>query len=92
MANPWDSDRLPPAIAGLRAYDPGHDLVAWRCRFPDSLVELGSNENPLGPSPNALAAAQTALTKTHRYPDPLGSDLKRALAHRHDVGADRTSC
>lgn len=87
MANPWDSDRLPPPIAGLRAYDPGHDLVAWRRRFPDALIELGSNENPLGPSPHALTAAQSALTQAHRYPDPLGGDLKRALAQRHGIDA-----
>jgi histidinol-phosphate aminotransferase len=85
MANPWDADRLPAAIAGLRAYDPGHDLAAWRRRFPDTLTELGSNENPLGPSPKAVAAAQAALTQMHRYPDPLGGDLKRALARHHDV-------
>lgn len=85
MANPWDPDRLPPAIAALRAYDPGHDLVAWRRRFPGTLAELGSNENPLGPSPRALDAAYTALEQAHRYPDPLGGDLKQALARRHGV-------
>src|SRR5690606_29009956 len=87
MAKPWDPDRLPSAIAALRAYDPGHDLVAWRRRFPDVLVELGSNENPLGPSPRAMAAARDALGQMHRYPDPLGGELKRALARRHQVDA-----
>lgn len=83
--SPWDAERLPAAIAGLRAYDPGHDLVAWRRRFPDVLVELGSNENPLGASPQALAAARGALAQSFRYPDPLGGDLKRALASRLGV-------
>jgi histidinol-phosphate aminotransferase len=89
MANPWDTDRLPTAIAALQAYDPGHDLVAWRRRFPETLVELGSNENPLGPSPDAMAAAREALAQMHRYPDPLGGDLKRALARRHEVDASQ---
>lgn len=89
MANPWDTDRLPPAIVALRAYDPGHDLVAWRRRFPVSLVELGSNENPLGPSPDALRAARLSLEQMHRYPDPLGGDLKQALARRHGVDASQ---
>lgn len=79
-AFPWDNARLPPAIAALRAYDPGHDLVAWRRRFGTVLAELGSNENPVGPSPAALAAARDALAQLHRYPDPLGGALKRALA------------
>ncbi len=82
---PWHRERLPAAIAGLRAYDPGHDLVAWRRRFPGLLTELGSNENPVGPSPKALAAAQAALADCFRYPDPLGGELKRALAQRHRI-------
>ena len=73
-------------IRGLRAYDPGHDLVALRRRFGESgLVELGSNENPYGPSPAARAAALGALNELHRYPDPLGGDLKRSLAAHHGV-------
>jgi histidinol-phosphate aminotransferase len=79
-AFPWHAERLPPAIAALRAYDPGHDLVAWRRRFGAVLAELGSNENPVGPAPGALAAARDALAQLHRYPDPLGGGLKRALA------------
>jgi histidinol-phosphate aminotransferase len=75
-------------VRGLRAYDPGHDLVALRRRFAaDTAVELGSNENPYGPSPRALEAAQASLIDAHRYPDPLGGDLSRALAARHGVAA-----
>ena len=75
-----------PGVRGLRAYDPGHDLVALRRRFAEqTLTELGSNENPCGPSPLALAAAHASLADVQRYPDPLGGDLKRALASRHGV-------
>lgn len=74
-----------PAIQALRAYDPGHDLVAWRRRVGPSLVELGSNENPWGASPAARAAVLDQLHAMHRYPDPLGGDLKRALAAKHGV-------
>ena len=69
-----------PGIRGLRAYDPGHDLVALRRAHPAVLVELGSNENPYGASPRAKQAAAAALERLHVYPDPLGGDLKRALA------------
>lgn len=76
-----------PAIRGLKAYDPGHDLVALRRRFAGRLlVELGSNENPHGPSPRAREAVAAVLGELHRYPDPLGGDLRRALAARHGVG------
>ena len=73
------------AVQGLRAYDPGHDLVAWRRRIGPSLVELGSNENPWGASPAARAAVLDVLHALHRYPDPLGGDLKRALSQAHGV-------
>jgi len=75
------------ATCGLGAYDPGHDLPALRQRFAAAIAELGSNENPLGPSPRALAAAQAALAEVHRYPDPKGGALKTALARQMGVGA-----
>jgi histidinol-phosphate aminotransferase len=75
-----------PGIQRLRAYDPGHDLVAFRRRFDGSrLVELGSNENPYGASARAKEAILAAIHDSFRYPDPLGGDLKRALAAKHDV-------
>ena len=75
-----------PGVRGLRAYDPGHDLVALRRRAAmHALVELGSNENPYGPSPRAMEAAHASLADAHRYPDPLGGDLSRALAAQHGV-------
>lgn len=73
-------------IRGLRAYDPGHDLVALRRAAPQPLLELGSNENPHGASPLAVRAAIAALESAHVYPDPLGGELKRALADRLGVG------
>ena len=75
-----------PGICSLRAYDPGHDLVALRRRFAEAqLVELGSNENPYGASPKARQAIVDALAGIHVYPDPLGGELKHALAARHRV-------
>ncbi len=74
------------ATRKLRAYDPGHDLPALRKRFGKVLAELGSNENPLGPSPHAIVAIEAALPEIFRYPDPQGGSLKAALA-KH-LGAD----
>ncbi|MGH8042899.1 MAG: histidinol-phosphate transaminase [Rudaea sp.] len=73
------------ATRKLRAYDPGHDLPALRKRFGTALAELGSNENPLGPSPMAFAAIQSALPDVFRYPDPQGGALKAALARQLGV-------
>ncbi|MGH8029065.1 MAG: histidinol-phosphate transaminase [Arenimonas sp.] len=79
-----------PGIQRLRAYDPGLDLVALRRQAGEGvLVELGSNENGFGPSPRAREALLGVLHQLHRYPDPLGGDLKRALAARHALATDR---
>ncbi|MFI4968970.1 MAG: histidinol-phosphate transaminase [Lysobacterales bacterium] len=77
------------ATAALRAYDPGHDLPALRRRFGAQIAELGSNENPLGPSPLALQAMQAALRESFRYPDPRGAALKAALSAQLGVDAPR---
>lgn len=91
-----DFERLArPGVRELRAYDPGHDLVSLRRRFAEAqligtpLVELGSNENPYGASPRAREAIVDALAGIHIYPDPLGGDLKRALAALHGVETSR---
>ncbi|HLI18952.1 MAG TPA: histidinol-phosphate transaminase [Rhodanobacteraceae bacterium] len=86
----FDATRLTnTATAKLRAYDPGHDLPALRERFGATIAELGSNENPLGPSPRALKAMRAALAETFRYPDPRGMLLKRALAEQLGIEVGR---
>ena len=86
----WFAARAQPGVRGLRAYDPGHDLVALRRRFAEThLVELGSNENPYGASPAVRAAVLDAIHQLHRYPDPLGGDLKRAIAAKLGVTASQ---
>src|SRR5690606_12939260 len=45
-------------------------------------IKLASNENPLGPSPAAVAAMKTALPEVGLYPDGGGFELRGALA-RH---------
>lgn len=74
-----------PSVRTLRAYDPGHDIVALRRKFGPALVELGSNESVIGPSPAAMRAAGEVMADAYRYPDPLGSELKQALARVHGL-------
>jgi histidinol-phosphate aminotransferase len=82
----WFAGRATEGLRGLSAYDPGHDVALMRERA-QWLVELGSNENPYGASPDARAAVLDALHLVHRYPDPRGARLKAALAVRHGVDA-----
>jgi len=51
-------------------------------------IKLASNENPLGPSTRALAAAAAALPNLHRYPEGSSFYLTRRLAARHGIAPD----
>ncbi len=50
-----------------------------------SAIKLASNENPLGPSPKGLIAAQAALHHGHIYPDGNCFELKKHLADHLNV-------
>jgi histidinol-phosphate aminotransferase len=52
-------------------------------------IKLASNENPLGPSPRAIAAIRDALHGMHRYPEGSGHDLVRKIAAKIGVSPDR---
>lgn len=73
-------------IERLKPYVPGKpvDEVARELGIAHA-TKLASNENPLGASPKALAAAAAALTETHRYPDAACYRLRQALAQKLGV-------
>jgi len=73
-----------PHLAGLEPYQAGKPLeeLARELGLTDA-IKLASNENPLGPSPKAVAAISQHLTTLHRYPDShayhLTEDVSRHL-------------
>ncbi|MGC8121898.1 histidinol-phosphate transaminase [Marinobacter sp. VGCF2001] len=79
------------AVKGVQAlspYQPGkpiEELARELGLEPSDIIKLASNENPLGPSDKALAAARNALEEMCLYPDGNGFDLKQALARRFGV-------
>lgn len=75
-----------PGIAQLQPYDAGKpaEEVARELGVANA-IKLASNENPLGPSPLAIAAAGAALANAHRYPDARGHSLHLKLAQHHGV-------
>lgn len=78
-------DSLNPALAALPSYQPGRpiDEVARELQLPvDQIIKLASNENPLGPSPLAIAAMERALRQLHLYPDGNAFHLKKRLAEK----------
>jgi len=52
-------------------------------------VRLSANENPYGPSPNALAAMRDALCTGFRYPDEATDELVSTIAKLHGVDASQ---
>ncbi len=83
------ADRASPYLRGLIPYSPGKPIeeVERDLGIRES-VKLASNENPLGPSPLALAALRDALPDVHRYPDGSGYRLSQALARHWGVSPD----
>lgn len=77
-----------PGVRRLTPYQPGKPIEELEREFGiRDIIKLASNENPLGASPGALAAAREALEDLHRYPDGNGFGLKHALAAHLGVDA-----
>jgi histidinol-phosphate aminotransferase len=77
---------VPPHIRQLRPYQPGKPIEELERELGiHGAIKVASNENPLGPSPAAVAAAARALTDVHMYPEDDCHHLRRALAARHGV-------
>ena len=82
---------LNPFLAKLPVYQPGRPIeeVARELGIPAAdIIKLASNENPLGPSPAALAAMEKALHNLHLYPDGNAFYLKKRLAEKLGVGPE----
>lgn len=80
----------PPHVRAIAPYQPGKPIseLARELGLAEAdIVKLASNENPLGPSPFALAAAQEALLDMALYPDGAGYALKAKLSARLGVDA-----
>lgn len=82
----------PDYVRRISPYIPGKPIedVARELKLdPRTIVKLASNENPRGPSAQALAAIAAAATEITRYPDGNGFALKTALAQNLEVDAEQ---
>ncbi|MEO7734187.1 MAG: histidinol-phosphate transaminase [Kofleriaceae bacterium] len=74
---------VPPHVASLDVYQPGKPIEELERELGiTGAIKVASNENPLGPSPRAVAALPAALSQLNLYPDAGGFALRRALATR----------
>lgn len=74
-------------ILDIEPYVPGASKAATQ-----KVIKLSSNENPLGPSPKAIEAYKKAADYIHRYPDAGSVELRKALAEKHGIDAERIVC
>ncbi|MDR6885356.1 histidinol-phosphate transaminase [Bacillus sp. 3255] len=77
-------------LTRMKPYSPGKPI--WEVQRElgiETVTKLASNENPIGPSPLAVAAIQAYLTDIHRYPDADTADLNRAIAGKLGVEPDQ---
>lgn len=77
---------VPKDILNLVPYKPGKPLSEAQREFGISdFVKLASNECPLAPNANIIAAITQAAKDGHRYPDPSCFELKAAISKYYKV-------
>ncbi len=85
-------DLAPKYIRDIAPYQPGKPIsdVARELGMPEAdIIKLASNENPLGPSPRALAAIRDALADLALYPDGGGFALKAAITRKFGAASEQ---
>ncbi len=76
---------VPPYIESLEPYKPGKPIAELQRELGIAdVLKLASNENPLGPSPNALKAMDGATADLNLYPNG-GLDLREELARQYNL-------
>ncbi|HSA62601.1 MAG TPA: histidinol-phosphate transaminase [Nitrospiraceae bacterium] len=82
--------RVHPDIQSLSPYVPGKPIDELQRELGlTRVIKLASNENPLGPSPKAVAALAGANDTLHRYPDGGAYRLRQAIAERWKVTSEQ---
>jgi histidinol-phosphate aminotransferase len=70
-----------PILDELKDYVPGKAIEQVQAEWNlDRVIKLASNENPLGPSPKAIEAAQGLLSQVHLYPIGHSPKLTQKMA------------
>jgi histidinol-phosphate aminotransferase len=77
---------IPDYILAIKPYVPGKPIEEVQREYGiANSIKLASNENPLGPSPMAVAAIRQAVENLHRYPDAGGYELLQSIAKKFAI-------
>lgn len=77
-----------PGILDIAPYVGGEAGLAGQQR----VIRLASNESPLGPSPQAMAAYRAHADELHRYPDGGARALREAIGRQYGLDPARLVC
>lgn len=76
-------------IKHITPYVPGKPLEELQREYGvENAIKMASNENPLGPSPRAVAAIKNSMSDLHRYPDANCYLLKEKLGEKLSLSPD----
>lgn len=78
-----------PTVLTIKPYVPGKPIEEVERELGiTNVIKMASNENPLGPSPKAIAAMAETAKKAQLYPDGNCYYLKQVLAQKLGVDID----
>lgn len=77
-----------PGILDITPYEGGEATIEGQ----DRVIKLSSNEGPLGPSADAVAAFEAASRSLPLYPDGNCKELRAAIGERFGLDPDRIVC
>lgn len=79
---------MKPALREMPLFPPMTNPRDVTARYGiDSVVRMGANENPFGPSPKAMEAMRSAMASAFQYPDRQ-AELTQAIAARYGVAPE----
>ena len=71
-----------PTVRDIKEYVPGRSIEEIAGKYgldQGNIIKLGSNENPLGPSPLAVAVIKEKAGSVHLYPQADALELRKAI-------------
>jgi histidinol-phosphate aminotransferase len=77
-----------PGVLDIAPYVPGKSKAPG----VDKVIKLSSNESPLGPSPNAIAAYKDAAAHLEDYPDGAVAELRATIGRAFGLDPARILC
>jgi histidinol-phosphate aminotransferase len=77
-----------PGVLAIDPYVPGKSTAPGVSR----VFKLSSNETPLGPSPNAIAAYRAVADRLQDYPDGAATALREAIGRAFGLDPTRIVC